>query len=338
MTNEFKTFNIRLILGIILSALLLAVCLWRVDWDQFSTTFTSIRWGLIPIAISFGVLSAFLRSIRWTAITERSLKPCFHYWRGLVIGYFCNTIFPAPTGEAVRTYIISRERSIPIMQIISTTMVDRFFDLAMLSFFLCSLITAVDVDPSLVLGGLSAGGGVACAIVFFLVFGKRLKPVVRSLSTWILGERADIVLRFFDQLIAGTQTIHQGKWLVVVLWLTIAAFLSDFCYMYIVICAFGWNLPFLAAITASVFLCISYSLPSTPGYTGVTQLACVLSLNLFGIEVSAAVAFSFLLQLLYIFCASIQGIPSAIYIGFNVFKDPQVVKQDSTTLLESTCD
>ena len=89
MTNEFKTFNIRLILGIILSALLLAVCLWRVDWDQFSTTFTSIRWGLIPIAISFGVLSGIL-----------ALHPLDGHYRT-----FLETLFPLLAGTCDRLFL-----------------------------------------------------------------------------------------------------------------------------------------------------------------------------------------------------------------------------------------
>ncbi|RIK31062.1 MAG: hypothetical protein DCC55_36795 [Chloroflexi bacterium] len=68
--------------------------------------------------------------------------------------------------------------------------------------------------------------------------------------------------------------------------------------MWLVILAFGWTLPFWAAVTVGVFVAAGTSLPSAPGYVGVYQAACMLALGIYGIDGASAVAYAAVLQLL----------------------------------------
>ena len=70
----------------------------------------------------------------------------------------------------------------------------------------------------------------------------------------------------------------------------------DILACWLLFLAFGWNLPFMAAIVVLVYLMAAMTLPSSPGYVGVYQVATLFALSAFGIEESAAVAYGTILQ------------------------------------------
>jgi uncharacterized membrane protein YbhN (UPF0104 family) len=56
------------------------------------------------------------------------------------------------------------------------------------------------------------------------------------------------------------------------------------------------DLPFAASWTVLAFLGLGVSLPSSPGFVGVVQAACVGALKLFGVPWTEALSFSLLLH------------------------------------------
>ena len=66
--------------------------------------------------------------------------------------------------------------------------------------------------------------------------------------------------------------------------------------------------PFLASVTLVVLVSMGTMIPSAPAYLGTTQYACVLSLALFGIDKSEALAYSLVYHAAHFFPITITGL------------------------------
>ena len=116
---------------------------------------------------------------------------------------------------------------------------------------------------------------------------------------------------------------RQTRHLLIVLIITFIVFSIDFFWMWQIMLAFGWKIPFEAGLTVGIFLLLGISLPSAPGFIGIYQVACVLALSLYGIEESLAVAYSIIMQLISFAIMGIQGLMVTLYCGFNLSKERQ---------------
>ncbi|HNQ63717.1 MAG TPA: lysylphosphatidylglycerol synthase domain-containing protein, partial [Syntrophorhabdaceae bacterium] len=105
----------------------------------------------------------------------------------------------------------------------------------------------------------------------------------------------------------------------------------DSIVVWFIIMAFGWQLPFFAAITLAVFIEAGSSLPSAPGYIGIFQIACVLALKIYSVDESSAVAFSVVFQLLTFTLIFFQGILAAIQNSFGILSAMRVVSRKVPT-------
>lgn len=62
--------------------------------------------------------------------------------------------------------------------------------------------------------------------------------------------------------------------------------------------SFGWALPFMVGVVVLVYIAAAASLPSSPGYVGVYQIATLFALRPYGIDDSVSVAYGTVLQVL----------------------------------------
>ncbi len=100
--------------------------------------------------------------------------------------------------------------------------------------------------------------------------------------------------------------------------LTLLAMLVDYATIWLVMLAFDWTLPLMAAVTVGVFLNAGMLLPAAPGYVGIYQIACIFALGLYGVGESEAVAFSVVLQLLVLSVLLVSGGAAMISCGFRL--------------------
>jgi glycosyltransferase 2 family protein len=94
----------------------------------------------VVIAILLGVLSHFLRSLRWRILLEPlgykpSVKNTFF---AVMIGYFANMAFPR-LGEVTRCGVLAKYEKIPFQKSFGTVVTERALDMVM--FFLLFLLT-----------------------------------------------------------------------------------------------------------------------------------------------------------------------------------------------------
>ena len=271
------------------------------DWPIFWDSLASIRYGWLAAAGAAILTSVAGRTIRWRHIAALEDVGITPFWRAATIGYLGNFVLPLRAGEILRIWVLSRLAPVSLPAAATSAFLDRLADIAAISLVFAFVTAAhgsdaVGIDA---VGGLVAVLGVGIILLVFLVVGRRhvlshlaghgptaWKTFLGKVHGW-LDEATEVV--------RGMVTFRRASVIVI---LSLAIFGVDFLGMWLVMAAFGWTLPFLAAMTLGSFLAISSGLPSAPGYVGIYQVAAIFALQIYGIEASQAVAYSVVLQLL----------------------------------------
>ncbi|WP_058469784.1 lysylphosphatidylglycerol synthase transmembrane domain-containing protein [Legionella jordanis] len=284
--------------GYFLGGFFLLYSFWQVHWDEFLTCIKNIdlRW-IIVMAVSL-LLSMFLRSIRWQLILGLPRQDMGRVWDATCIGYLGTAIYPAKAGDVLKILRLQKTTGITTGEALMSLIVDRIFDGLALSALLAVSILAwgklLNVSHSLWL--VVAGFMVVFLLLsWFCISGHRLEPLFLKLSN--KHSFGKWFYQFYQQSLNGLKLLKSPKRLFACG--GIQAFITAFDILacWYLFLAFGWkDLSLLPAIIILVYLAAAFSLPSTPGYIGVYQIASIFALGLFGIRETEAVAYGTVFQ------------------------------------------
>lgn len=95
--------------SVLVAVVLLYLCFRNVKWADFRDVLLSCRWGFVALSMAFGVLSFWLRGVRWKLLINPidpsvSAGSCFN---AVNISYVVNMVLPR-VGELVRCGYITR--------------------------------------------------------------------------------------------------------------------------------------------------------------------------------------------------------------------------------------
>ena len=134
------------------AAVLVYFCLRNIDWNQFFQALGLCRWGYVIAAMALGLLSLFLRGLRWRMlITPRdpgtSVLTCFNAYN---IGSVTNIVLPR-AGEVVRlAYIVKHssrdkdgKRIMSADKVFGTVVIERAWDIVFVA-VLATLFTVLN--------------------------------------------------------------------------------------------------------------------------------------------------------------------------------------------------
>lgn len=310
-----------IIFGTLLSLVLLVIVFHDLNWQAFFTALKTIHIPQVLLAGCMVMIIIALRSLRWTLVARLPLAKFKHFWQAANIGYLGNMIYPARAGEVLRIVAIHHFAPLPLGRAITSAVIDRMFDMIILGIFtlLVLWIHGHRIDPTIGKGVISVFILATVVLAFLIIFVDHLQAYVQR---WVAqGKWQQRLQEGLLHALEGIQVFRQTRNLLIVLLLTATIFLVDYFWMWQIMLAFGWDLPFEAGLTVGVFLLLSISVPSAPGYVGIYQIACVWALGLYGIDQTSAVAYSIVLQLLTFAIMGIQGMLVTAYCGFNLSQE-----------------
>ncbi|MCK5877217.1 MAG: flippase-like domain-containing protein [Candidatus Marithrix sp.] len=323
-----------IIFGTIISAALLITVFSKLDWPAFFNAIKTINLTKIFGAGIVVMIVIALRSLRWNLVACLPLSEFKHFWQAANIGYLGNIIYPARAGEILKIVAINHFSPLTLGRSVSSAVLDRILDMIVIGIFtmLVLWIHGNKIDPNIGKGIVVIFALSIIGLTMLIIFADYLHKKVKALSiNGKLQKLQELVLHGIE----GVQTFRHTNNLITVLLITVVIFLLDYFWMWTVITAFGWNLPFEAGLTVGVFLLLSISIPSAPGYVGVYQVACVLALGLYNIDQSLAVAYSIVLQLVSFTIMGVQGILVTIYCGFNLSQEHKTTIPESGKTTEN---
>lgn len=287
------------ILGIAMSAVAVAILLRSIDaadtWRRLSAA--DPLWFVGACAVT--TLGYVVRAARWGNLLSGSARPTLgRLFSATMIGFLAINTLPARLGELVRAYALSRSERIPTATVLGSVAVERVLDLAALGGFWSLSLIVAPLPPwfrwsGFVTLGLTVVGAVGLW-AFHRFGGWKALAAERGLLRK-LPERPRRALAAaipaFGEGVRGIASpavlIRSGLWTAVMWLINAIVFLMTAA-------ALRLDLPLWAPFLLAFVVCVGIMVPSSPGFVGVMEGACVVGLGLMGVGGPEALAYGVL--------------------------------------------
>jgi hypothetical protein len=291
-------------LGLVVSALCLALTFHRVALGEVLEVLRGVRWWALPAALALKLVGlAFLA--RRTQVLFRPLGPLSfsRAFRSVMVGFVGNNVLPARIGELLRVGYLAHHTRTAAGACLAIVVVERLLDLAMLFALFVGL--AFGAARSLPWRAATWGVGalVALLLVALCVFA-RWPDGFLSAARRVSERLAHPLARFASGLAGLTQSGGAARALAYSLAYWVTALGSIQIWLW----AFGFDLPWYAPGVTLVFLSFGAALPAAPGFVGTFHYFATAALLLLGVERSAAAAFALVLHAVAIVPMTVFGV------------------------------
>ncbi len=255
---------------------------------------------LLPFTVCW-LLVLFLRGMRWRIMFPDDSRPRLrHALDGVIIGKVANNLIPARLGEVVRASVLGRlYPQVGLTGCFATIVTEKTFDvLAILAMLGIALFFAPLPDWIV-------SAGMWLVLVFSLLL----------LALWYIGrvelsepatpaQAANYVSRIKSTLHVVIQKFSLGlhslrslqHFSPCAFWTLLIWVLEAYTF-FLLMQAFSIDAPYMAAVTALLFLCVGAMVPSAPGFIGTYQLFIVAGMHIYGVPETQAFAFSLFMNL-----------------------------------------
>lgn len=287
------------ILGFVLGIVFLVWSFSLVNWDAFLRALISVNPIWVALSAASLFLSMRLRSIRWHILTGLPAKDQPKVWEATCIGYLGAAIYPARAGDVMRMLRLQQLTGMGGGLAIGSGVIDRILE----GLGLCCLLLILLLSWKV---GLEARQGLlgvaflflvaAVGAAVFVVSGHRLRSLFERFA--LTGKWGVRLKQWYEQCLSGLQVLRSPRRLILAVFMQGLVSLFDILSCWFLIQSFGWALPFMASVMVLVYIAAAASLPSSPGYVGVYQIATLFALRSYGIDDSASVAYGTIMQAL----------------------------------------
>ena len=268
-----------------------------------------LRWLVPAVAISLSLM--LLRAWRWQ-LELRPLEyvPVGTLWVVCSVAYTAINVLPVRLGEVVRPWLLSRRARVSISNVIGNLVIEKTMDsIAIVFYILIGLLVTRDLPVWVRRGAVfPAVAAALLAVVVVLLYAKGEPFVDRWLGRLLPRRAAATLTRVTRAIVDGMRILPNSRLLAAVLATSIALWFLPILSSYVIICAFGFAVPFTAALIVFIFIGFGTALPNAPGMIGTYQYACVLALGLFGVPQAEALAYGLVLNALQLLTIVAQGV------------------------------
>lgn len=219
--------------------------------------------------------------------------------RAEAISVVGNTILPLRLGEVLKMGFMAKRGLSSFAACVGITAVERVVDTAFLVVFIALpvLFFAHVIPTSAALIVISVA---ACSVLALLVLAAhrpRKVAAVVSVAASPFGQRVSGALGSFTTRFAeGLAALASPRVVLLLAGSTAGVWLFSALSVHIWIAAFGFHLPWYAALVVLVFVALSTAIPSAPGFIGTYHYFAALALSLFGVSASQAASFAIVAQ------------------------------------------
>lgn len=288
----------RTIAGILISIIFLYFAFRKVDFDELSEALAGAQYlYLIPVFV-LAVLSLCVRALRWQYLLLPVKRISFgSLFTTATIGLMVNNLLPARLGEFVRAYLIGERENISKSAALATIVIERIFDgLAILMILIYAFAFRTVAFPHWFNKTIYIVIGLyGLAIIFLILLRLRSNDAMKIsnfLTRPLPAKVRAAIARALDSFVHGLEIIHNFKELIISFVLSVLVWVPNVVIVYILLRAFGIDLPFHSATVVFIIIAIGTMIPSAPGFVGTIQYCSVIGLAIFSVPKSIALSFS----------------------------------------------
>ena len=290
---------ILLALGIALSAVAIVLLARSIDISAAMRALGRASPGWVVAGTLVTLLGYYLRALRWREILAPRTQPSIaRLFSATMVGFLAINTLPARLGELVRAYVLARTERIPTATVLGSLAVERILDMAMLGiFWALSLLLAPIPDWFRWSGYATIGIGGAIGLALWGLHAAR-----GHTARWSEGRLFALLPKRLGGAIskgvpafgAGLQVFGRPKLMAKAGAWSIVAWVVSGSVFLLVGLSLGLRVPVGGIFLLTFVVCLGISLPSSPGFIGVMEGACVMGLSIFGFRGPEALAFAIL--------------------------------------------
>jgi uncharacterized protein (TIRG00374 family) len=297
-----RSRGLRIALSIAFSAVLLYFAARGVEWNEALAALREANYLWVALMLPVTVWTLYIRAQRWRVFLQAvGVPPMRPLVSATNIGFLANMVLPLRIGEVVRPVLLSRRTGLPLSGVLASVLLERIFDMFTILFLFGVSASVVTVSDQVRQWGWMLSGlalAVAALIVLIRLQERLALRIARAISTRLphkIGEPAYgfaegfvKALEMLDSPLAYARAFGWSLYL----WLAISV-------VYVLgFWAFHLDVETLrGALVLTTLVAIAVSVPSAPGFIGSFQLGCVIGLKIFGVDESAALAYSIIVHL-----------------------------------------
>ncbi len=271
-----------------------ACVIWVFHDVRFGELFREIQlmnWWLVALAVGFDILSYVCQGWRWSLLLHpKGRLSVLQATRAIYAALFVNEILPMRVGEVLRIYLASRWLAVDFTSIVSSVLVERFFDGIWLALAAAATILVVPLPRYLVDAEELLAVMVLAGLALFLYLVMRRQPVLPGNGSRH-GFRSGL-LRITTSLASGIGDIGRSRYLYESLGVSGLLLLFQVLAFWLVMWGYGFRLSFWHGAAVVLVLHLGTMVPSAPSNIGTYQFFTVVGLTQFGVEKTAATGFS----------------------------------------------
>ena len=323
MIGALPLKHVKILVGVAISAALVAYLLATVDLRALGAQLRTTQWAWVAAAVILSPLGLWARALRWHYLfPPRSNPP------GLVaatmIGYMVNNVLPLRAGEVARVYVVAHRWGHGFWTTLGTVVVERVLDGMTVVLLIGVIVLLIPVPAYLQWGALIML--VVNLMGIAALTGMAWRPeVMQAIARWMFRHwprLQSLVTRVFDRFVQGIHGVRTpGHALPLLLW-TVVAWVIPALGAWTVLRALHLSLSWVAPWVVLAFVGVSVSIPSAPGFIGVFHAAAAVALGILGVARAEAVGYAIILH-------AVQFIPITV-IGWVFLLREQVSLADAT--------
>lgn len=296
-------------LGIVLTGGTILLLARVVNWEELIKVFLSIPLTTLLAAIGIYLFSMGLRVWCWHTLLQRRVS-YVRAWLGLNEGYFLNNILPLRLGEIGRSFLIGRRTGQGTLNILSTVIVERAYDLAFAAAILLSTLPFVlkmewaRPAAMIILGVILAG-----LVSLYLAAHNR-----QRLEAWIVlrGQRFPIITKWvlpsLHSVLEGFSVLTRFDLFAVSLLALGLSWGTAVFRDYLILDALSPGAPFWWAQLAISASNLGGALPSMAASLGTFEGAATGAMVLAGATPEVGLAYALMIHVIHLVFSSIFGL------------------------------
>ncbi len=330
-----------LIISVLVSVGFLYLAFRNVQLDELGVALRRLDVGWLLVAIVVSLLIMVFRAWRW----QLELRPLEHVplgrlWVITAVAYMAINLLPVRLGEIVRPWLLSRRSSVPFSSVVGNIVLEKTLDSVVIVFYiLVGLLTVENLPLWVRRGAIFPAVGAAILVSLVLLFWWRGEAFVDRWVLRLLPQRFGSGLKSVLASVAAGMRIIPNPWLLLAVFLvSLALWFLPILSSYVMILAFDLQVPFSAALVVFIFIGFGTALPNfLPGMVGPYQYACILALELFGVNRADGLAYGLVLNAVQFLTLIAQGLLALPIAGVS-FADIRRAREEGMALQGSTAD
>jgi hypothetical protein len=301
---------LRLLIGVVISVVFLAVTLSRVNLEEAAQAIGRAAPAGLAAALLIVLVDLSLRALRWHVlllnVEDATIRPPYRLAFGyLTLGFAANFVLPARLGDVARAVLAAGTFRAPRLSIFGTVMIERVSDgLTFLGLAILSSLVVASASELRALTGyaaaLAAGGVIVVAIGWLTISRSALAST--RVATAITG----IVRR----LSAGAGAFRHLRSAASFLGLTGVLATTATLVAWAVLQAVGVNLSPIQAVLFLSGIALSLAIPAAPGSLGTYEFVGVAIITGLGYTPEQGLATILLMRIVTTFPPALIGLVS----------------------------